>query len=80
MTEEEKKALEQRALEEERRREAMREKEPVWKLYCIMDKRLCEDFGKQEYLQNLIKESFDSDCVGDDADRWAQLQETFTLK
>ena len=50
MTEEEKAALEQRALEEERRREAMREKEPDWKLYCIMDKRLDKDFGKEEYL------------------------------
>lgn len=80
MTEEEKKVLEQRALEEERRREALREKEPQWKLYCIMDKRLNKDFGNQEYLQKLIKDSFDTDCVGDDKDRWAQLLETFSLK
>lgn len=80
MTEEEKIALEQRALEEERRREALREKEPEWKLYCIMDKRLDKDFGKQEYLKQVIKESYDSDCVGDDKDRWAQLLESFTLK
>ena len=80
MTEEEKIALEQRALEEERRREALREKEPEWKLYCIMDSRLDKDFGKQEYLKQVIKESYDSDCVGDDKDRWAQLLESFTLK
>jgi hypothetical protein len=80
MTEEEKIALEQKYLEEERKREALREKEPSWKLYCIMDKRLDKDFGKQEYLQQVIKESFDSDCVGDDSDRWAQLLESFTLK
>ena len=80
MTEEEKKELEQRALEEEKRREALREKEPQWKLYCIMDQRLNKDFGNQEYLQRLIKESFDTDCVGDDKDRWAQLLDTFTLK
>ena len=50
MSEEEKKKLEERALEEERRREALREKEPKWNLFCIMDKRLCNNFGNEEYL------------------------------
>jgi hypothetical protein len=45
-----------------------------------MDKRLEADFGKQDYLQNLIKDSFETDCVGDDKDRWAQLLESFNLK
>lgn len=50
MTEEEKRRLEQAALEEERRREALREKEPKWSLFCIMDQKLCKDFGNEDYL------------------------------
>ena len=50
MTEEEKAKLAEKAMEEERRREALREKEPEWKLYCIMDGRLNKDFGSQDYL------------------------------
>ena len=39
MTEEEKQQLAERAMEEERRKEALREKEPKWKLFCILDDR-----------------------------------------
>jgi hypothetical protein len=62
-------------LEEERRREALREKEPNWKLFCIMDSRLNREFGKEEYLGRIVKEAYDNDCVGDDKDRWTQLIE-----
>ena len=50
MSEEEKRKLEERAMEEERRREALRENEPKWSLYCIMDQRLCKEFGNENYL------------------------------
>lgn len=80
MSEEEKKRLEERAMEEERRREALREKEPKWSLYCIMDQRLSKNFGKEDYLQEIIKDAFENDVVGDDNDRWVSLVETFTLK
>ena len=50
MSEEEKKLLQEKALEEERRREAIREKEPKFKLFCILDGRLNKDFANREYL------------------------------
>jgi len=80
MTEEEKRKLEERAMEEERRREALREKEPKWSLYCIMDKRLSKDFGKEDYLQQIIKDAYETEAVGDDNDRWINLVENFALK
>lgn len=80
MTEEEKKKLEQKALEEERRREALREKEPAWKLYCVLHQRFNSQFSNQEYISNLVNESFENDCVGDDNDRWNHLVENFELK
>jgi hypothetical protein len=46
MTEEEKQKLEQQTIEEERRREAVREREPDYKLYCILDERLNKDFSR----------------------------------
>ena len=36
LSDEEKKKMEQRALEEYKRLDALREKEPKWKLYCIL--------------------------------------------
>lgn len=77
MTEEEKAELAQKAMEEERRKEALREKEPKWQLYCIMNSRLNKDFESQEYISNLIKDSFENDCTGDEADRWTHLAENF---
>jgi hypothetical protein len=74
MTEEERKRNEERAMEEERRREALREKEPEFSLYCIMDNRLNLDFSNEEYIQNIIKESFENDHVGDEQDRWNALR------
>lgn len=50
MTPEEKAAMEQKALDEERRREAMREKEPAWKLFCVLDGRLNKEFSSEGYL------------------------------
>jgi hypothetical protein len=50
MSEEEKKLLQENALEEERRREAIREKEPKFTLFCILDSRLNKDFASKEYL------------------------------
>ena len=80
MTEEEKRRLEERAMEEERRREALREKEPKWSLYCIMDQKLSKDFGNEDYLQQIIKDAYETEAVGDDADRWTNLLENFALK
>ena len=80
MSEEEKRKLEERAMEEERRREALREKEPKWSLYCIMDQRLCKNFSNQDYLQEIIKDAFENEAVGDDNDRWISLVENFALK
>jgi hypothetical protein len=37
-------------MEEERKREAVREREPDFKLYCILDERLNQNFSSQEYL------------------------------
>lgn len=73
MTEEEKNRLAQRALDEERRKEALREKEPKWKMYCILDNRFDKDFSNQSYIQNLVKDCFDNDCAGDENDRWNHL-------
>jgi len=36
MTEEEREELERAAFEEQKRREALREKEPKWLLYCTL--------------------------------------------
>ena len=80
MTEEERAKLAEKAMEEERRREAQREKEPEWKLYCIMDGRLNKDFGNNDYLQKIISEAFENDCTGDEKDRWTFLQQNFELK
>ena len=80
MSEEERKAMEQRAFEEERRKEAMREKEPVWALFCVLDERLNKEFGKQAYLEQVIKQEYENAAVGDDKDRWSHLQENFSLK
>lgn len=60
MTEEERKAMEQRAFEEERRKEAMREKEPAWSLFCVLDERLNKEFANQAYLEQLVKEEFEN--------------------
>ena len=81
MTPEEKKAMEEQAFEEEKRREAMREKEPKWKLYCILDERLNKDFASEDFVTNkIIKTAFDNECTGDDNDRWTYLQENFEMK
>ena len=80
MTEEEKKRLAERAMEEERRKEALREKEPKWRLYCILDEIFNKDFSNEQYLQRLIKDAFDNDCAGDDNDRWSYLLDNFQLK
>ena len=45
---------------EEKRKEALREKEPKWKLYCIMHERLNNDFGKEDYLSTIIKDEFEN--------------------
>mmetsp|Transcript_18266 Transcript_18266/g.31248 ORF Transcript_18266/g.31248 Transcript_18266/m.31248 type:complete len:464 (-) Transcript_18266:43-1434(-) len=80
MTEEEKQRLQQKAIDEQMRREALREKEPKWKLYCIMHKRLNQELSREEYLKKLVDEAFDNDCVGDQKDRWAYLKENFEIK
>ena len=80
MTDEERKELERKAFEEEQRKEALREKEPSWKMYSVMNSRLNNDFSSQEYISNLIKDAFDNDCTGDETDRWAFLQENFAMK
>ena len=67
-------------MEEERRKEALREKEPKWKLFCILDERFNADFGDEKYLQRLVKDAFDNDCAGDDKDRWSHLLDNFELK
>jgi len=77
MTEEEKRKLEEQAMEEERKREALREKEPDYSMYCIMDDRLNKDFGSKEYIDKIVKGSFDNDCVGDEKDRWNSLIDSF---
>jgi hypothetical protein len=45
LSEEEKAKLQAKAMEEERKREAVREREPDFKLYCILDERLNQNFG-----------------------------------
>ena len=80
MTPEERAELERRALEEERRKEAMREKEPQWKLFCVLDERLNKEFARDGYLQTVIKDAFENDATGDEKDRWSQLAENFELK
>jgi hypothetical protein len=78
MTDEERKRLEEKAMEEERRREALREKEPNFKLYCILDARLNSKFSNEADLSQIIKKAFENE-VGDDNDRWAALQENFDM-
>lgn len=80
MTEEERQRLAERAMEEERRKEALREKEPKWKLFCILDERFNKDFAEESYLQRLVKDAFENDCAGDDKDRWSHLLDNFDLK
>ena len=72
MTDEERQRLEEKAIEEERRREALREKEPNFKLYCILDARLNSKFSNEGDLSQIIKKAFENE-VGDDNDRWAAL-------
>ncbi len=45
MTEEDKNRLAQRAIDEEHRKDALREKEPKWNLYFILDDRFDKDFS-----------------------------------
>lgn len=80
MTEEERNQLEEKAMDEERRREALREKEPKFNLYSILHQRLNKDFSQEAYIQQIVKESFENDCVGDEADRWTSLIERFQMK
>lgn len=80
MTEEQRRRVEERAMEEERKREALREKEPAFKLYCILDGRLNQDFSKEEYIQSIVKASFENDHVGDEQDRWNSMVESFEMK
>ena len=46
----------------------------------IIHPRFNAMFADLAYLKNLIKDSFENDCVGDDNDRWAYLQNNFQLK
>jgi hypothetical protein len=39
----------------------------------IIHPRFNTMFADLAYLKNLIKDSFENDCVGDDNDRWAYL-------
>jgi len=80
MTEEERQQLAERAMEEERRKAALREKEPKWQLYCVLHERFNKDFADDGYLQRLIKNAFDNDCAGDENDRWSHLLDNFELK
>ena len=73
MTEEERRKLEEQAMEAERKREALREKEPEFSLYCIMDDRLNKDFCQEEYISKIVKDAFENDCAGDEKDRWNSL-------
>lgn len=66
-------------MEEERKREAVREREPDFKLYCILDERLNQNFGSQEYLTQVIKREFEQ-IAGDENDRWTYLTEKFEMK
>lgn len=79
LSEEEKEKLQAKAMEEERKREAVREREPDYKLYCIMDERLNQNFGSQEYLTQVIKREFEQ-IAGDANDRWTYLTEKFEMK
>ena len=80
MTDEERARMEQQAFEEQKRREALREKEPKWKLYNILSKNLNRDMAKQEFLTKLIKDAYENDFQGDDQDRWNHLLENFEMK
>lgn len=80
VSEEEKQRMAEKAMEEERRREAVREKEPKFKLYCILDRVINKDFSTEEYINRIVKISFDYEVVGDEEDRWNQLIESFELK
>ena len=40
-----------------------------------MDDRLNKDFSNEEYIQSIIKQSFENDHVGDEQDRWNTLRE-----
>ena len=73
MTQEEKMKIEEKAMEEERKREALREKEPAFNLYMVMDDRLNKDFGDKNYLSQIVSRAYENDCVGDEAQRWAEL-------
>lgn len=76
MTDEERKLLEERELQEQRHREAMAEKEPEWKLY--VDIEGCKDFESGDYWRKYLEEEAEQ-FAGDEADRWTSLAETFTL-
>lgn len=80
MTAEERQRLAERAMEEERRKEALREKEPKWKLFCVLDERFNKDFADESCLQRLVNDAFENDCAGDGNDRWSHLLDNFELK
>ena len=45
-----------------------------------MDKRLNEDFSKEDYLKSIINSSFENDHVGDEQDRWNTMLDQFEMK
>lgn len=80
MSEEERKRMEDKAMEEERKREAKREKEPKFKLYCILDRMINKEFSTESYINKIIQMTFEHEVAGGVEDRWQQLIESFELK
>lgn len=76
MTEDERRELEERALNEQRLRESMAEKEPVWQLFVDLEGR--KEYESGEYWRTKLEEEAEM-YAGDEADRWASLSETFSL-
>lgn len=80
MTEEEKKRLEERHLEEQKRKLELMEKVPDWKLFCDLVGN--EELSTGQYWKNTIQKAIDivdDEGVGDNQDRLNLLIENYQL-
>ena len=77
MTDEERRELEKKALEEQRLKEAMAEKEPEWQLFC--DLKGDDQYLNPAHWKNHLDYLCENQGAGDEDDRWKSLNETFAL-
>ena len=71
--------MEDKLLAEQRAREALKENEPDWKMYCDLFGRK-EEFLLDDYWKLYIENAAEAVGAGDDEDRFNTLKESFKLE